>query len=142
MRFSAHSLLIRYVPIESTMMVDSETACNLKLVETMARKQSTHPPIGTIGHSFTAIGARLLRVNVLAPITVVAAIDARLDAGERNSRLSSCEGPRHVIDSITKPVKSEDLFNEVREAPRAHHNMDFGNSSLRWVRLRAYALNN
>ncbi|KZP23414.1 hypothetical protein FIBSPDRAFT_889541 [Athelia psychrophila] len=113
-RFSAHSLLIRYISVESTIVTDRE------LVGNMARKKSTHSLMGT----------RLLRDNILAPITgkvdaapFVAATDARLDVVEPNSRLSSWEGPRHIIDSITELVESEDLVKNVREASRALHNM-------------------
>ncbi|KZP08279.1 hypothetical protein FIBSPDRAFT_1052493 [Athelia psychrophila] len=74
-------------------VIDPETACNLEFVVIMAHN-SMQSPVGT-----------LLRVNILAPITVVAAIHARPG----------------VVEQL---VKSEDLIKEVREAPRALDYMD------------------
>jgi len=51
------------------MMIDPETARNLELVGSMTRKKSTHLLFGTLGHTWTAMASRLLRVNILSPIT-------------------------------------------------------------------------
>lgn len=51
------------------MMIDPDTARNLELVGNMTRKKSAHSLMGTVGHTWTAMGGRLLRVNILAPIT-------------------------------------------------------------------------
>jgi DNA mismatch repair protein MSH4 len=105
-RYAAFSLRIRYVPIEGTMMIDPDTARNLELVGNMAHKKSTHSLFGMLGHTWTAMASRLLRVNILSPITgeyfsnlgyfywyfilfyfdsaVQSAIDARLDVVEGN----------------------------------------------------------
>ncbi|KZP08277.1 hypothetical protein FIBSPDRAFT_964903 [Athelia psychrophila] len=112
-RFAAHSLLIRG---------EHDDDRPRDHVQPRARGehgvQEEHALMSTIGHTFTAMSAG---VNILAPITVVAAIDARLDVVERNLGLSSCGGPRHIIGSITKLVKLEDRFKEVHEGP----DMDF-----------------
>jgi DNA mismatch repair protein MSH4 len=86
-RFAAASLRIRYVPVEGTMMIDPDTARNLELVGNMAYKKSVHSLFGCVGsgvcfiyslliigprvlnHTYTAMAARLLRVNILSPIT-------------------------------------------------------------------------
>ncbi|KAL1664819.1 DNA mismatch repair protein MutS [Schizophyllum commune] len=105
-RFSSGSLRIRYAPVEGTMMIDPETARNLELVGNMTHKKSTHTLFGTLNHTFTAMGARLLRTNILSPITVLPSIDARLD----------------VVEEF---VKTEDRFNEVKDALRVLNKMDF-----------------
>lgn len=70
------------------MMIDSDTARNLELVGNMSVRKSAHSLFGYIrvspfrlslvvmgymrsllNHTYTAMGARLLRVNILAPIT-------------------------------------------------------------------------
>lgn len=45
-RYAACSLLIRYVQLEGTMMITSETAHNLELVGNAARKRSAHSLFG------------------------------------------------------------------------------------------------
>ena len=45
-RFAAASLLIRYVPVDGTMMIDPETVRNLELVGNMASKKSAHSLFG------------------------------------------------------------------------------------------------
>ncbi|KIM81717.1 hypothetical protein PILCRDRAFT_97607 [Piloderma croceum F 1598] len=105
-RYAAFSLRIRYVPVEGTMMIDPDTARNLELVGNMARKKSTHSLFGTLGHTWTAMASRLLRVNILSPITVQSAIDARLD----------------VVEEL---VQSEDRFTDVKDALKTLNKMDF-----------------
>lgn len=65
-------------------MIDPDTARNLELVGNMSYKKSTHSLFGfvhlgilfntltivrTLNHTYTAMASRLLRVNILAPIT-------------------------------------------------------------------------
>src|SRR5439155_17843477 len=67
----------RVVP-GSVMQIDAATRRNLELVTTLAgeRKGSL---LATIDRTVTAAGARLLAEDLAAPLTVVAAINARLD---------------------------------------------------------------
>jgi DNA mismatch repair protein MSH4 len=67
------------------MMIDPDTARNLELVGNMSYKKSTHSLFGyinlgilaftltfsrrTVNHTYTAMASRLLRVNILSPIT-------------------------------------------------------------------------
>ncbi|KAG7090617.1 hypothetical protein E1B28_009719 [Marasmius oreades] len=83
-RFASGSLRIRYVPVEGTMMIDPESAKNLELVQSMAYKKSAHSLFGALNHTYTPMGLRLLRVNVLSPLTVQSSIDARLDVVDGN----------------------------------------------------------
>lgn len=50
-------------------MIDPETVRNLELVGNMASRKSTHSLFGIVDHTFTAMAARLLRVNILSPVT-------------------------------------------------------------------------
>ncbi|KAK0475108.1 muts domain V-domain-containing protein, partial [Armillaria novae-zelandiae] len=105
-RFAAGSLLIRYVPVDGTMMIDPETVRNLELVGNMANKKLPHSLFGTVNHTFTSMASRLLRVNLLSPITGQSAIEARLD----------------VVEEF---VKSEDAFTNVKIALKPMNKMDF-----------------
>ncbi|KAJ7353331.1 muts domain V-domain-containing protein [Mycena albidolilacea] len=105
-RFASGSLRIRYVPVEGTMMIDPDTARNLELVGNMSFKKSTHSLFGTLNHTYTAMAARLLRVNILSPITAQNTIDARLD----------------VVEEL---VQSEERFTDVRAGLKPLNKMDF-----------------
>ncbi|KAJ7701550.1 muts domain V-domain-containing protein [Mycena rosella] len=105
-RFASGSLRIRYVPVEGTMMIDPDTARNLELVGNMSYKKSSHSLFGTLNHTYTAMASRLLRVNILSPITAQNSIDARLD----------------VVEEL---VQSEERFTEVRAGLKPLNKMDF-----------------
>ncbi|KAJ7452111.1 DNA mismatch repair protein MutS [Mycena galericulata] len=105
-RFASGSLRIRYVPVEGTMMIDPDTARNLELVGNMSHKKSSHSLFGTLNHTYTAMASRLLRVNILSPITAQSSIDARLD----------------VVEEL---VQSEERFTEVRAGLKPLNKMDF-----------------
>ncbi|TFK42146.1 muts domain V-domain-containing protein [Crucibulum laeve] len=128
-RFAAMSLRIRYVPVEGTMMIDPDTARNLELVENMAHKKSTHSLYGTLNHTYTAMASRLLRVNILSPITSQSAIDARLDVVEG------------TIIQLHMSVRSEDRFTDVRDALKTLNKMDFDKLIVSLASSEAHATN-
>jgi len=83
-QFSSGSLRIRYAPVEGTMMIDPETARNLEIVDNMGNARSPHSLFGyvfpsfaeeyllllrVVNHCSTAMARRLLRANLLAPVT-------------------------------------------------------------------------
>ncbi|KAI0727611.1 muts domain V-domain-containing protein [Fomitopsis betulina] len=106
LRFAASSLLIRFGQADGTMMIDPETSRNLELVGNMSNKRSSHSLFGLLNHTYTAMGARLLRVSLLAPITIQDSIEARLDA-------------------VEELVQNEDRFNDVKNALKGLNKMDF-----------------
>jgi DNA mismatch repair protein MutS len=67
-----------------TMPLDEMTRRNLELVESLRQSSAGDDVAGTLlavlDRTLTPMGARLLRQRLLAPLTDVAAIDARLDA--------------------------------------------------------------
>jgi len=117
-RFAPASLRIRYVPVEGTMLIDPDTARNLELVGNLTQKKSNYSLFGffvlldheckylffiphrVLNHTYTPMASRLLRANILSPITselpsffylpylsdksclVHSSIDARLDVVE------------------------------------------------------------
>ncbi|KAF9648246.1 hypothetical protein BDM02DRAFT_3096843 [Thelephora ganbajun] len=106
-RYSAGSLSIRYTPVEGTMMIDPETIRNLELVSNIGNRKSNHCLFGVMNHTFTPMAARLLKVNIISPITTERSINDRLDA-------------------VEELIRSEDMFNEVRSAFKmlAKHDLD------------------
>ncbi|OAX40474.1 hypothetical protein K503DRAFT_687460 [Rhizopogon vinicolor AM-OR11-026] len=117
-RFSACSLRIRYIPVEGTMMIDPESVRNLELINNQTRKKSAHSLFGVLNHTHTAMATRLLRTNILAPLTGNA-LDARLDA-------------------VEELIQSEDKFTEIKDALKALNKMDFDKliSSLGFTEVR------
>lgn len=101
------------------------------------------------------MGARLLRVNILSPITgnfervciqiletltsrisVQAAIEARLDVVE--GQHSSTQSLKIIQILLVELVQSEDLFTEVKDALKTFNNSDFDKliSSVRCPTMR------
>lgn len=104
-RFASRSLRIRYVSGQGTLMIDLETARNLELVNNIVHKKSTHTLFGVLNHTYTAMASRLLRTNLLAPMTGEDAINARLD----------------VVEEL---IQREDKFAEVRDALKRLNKLD------------------
>ena len=89
--FAAGSLRIKYAAVDGTMLIDPDTARNLELVGNMAHRKSNHSLFGfatlsclytlllmyllrsgvfrVLNHTFTPMASRLLRANILSPIT-------------------------------------------------------------------------
>ncbi|KZT68826.1 hypothetical protein DAEQUDRAFT_751159 [Daedalea quercina L-15889] len=106
LRFAARSLLIRFGQADGTMMIDSETSRNLELVGNVVNRKSPHSLFGLLNHTYTAMGARILRVNLLAPLTVHGSIESRLDA-------------------VEELVQNEGRFNDVKNALKLLNKADF-----------------
>ncbi|KIM51244.1 hypothetical protein SCLCIDRAFT_143691 [Scleroderma citrinum Foug A] len=102
-RFATGSLKIRYAPVEGTLMIDMETARNLELVGNAVHRKSGHSLFGVLNHTYTSMATRLLRANILAPLTAEDAINARLDA----------------------LIQNENRFSDVRDALRRLNKLDF-----------------
>ncbi|CAK5271911.1 unnamed protein product, partial [Mycena citricolor] len=122
-RFASGSLLIRYVPVEGTMMIDPDTARNLELVDNMSRKKSTHSLFGTLHHSYTAMATRLLRVNILSPITCKSLLQPFLRSAFDGPLAQTTIDAR--LDVVEEFVQSEERFTEVRAALKPLNKMDF-----------------
>ncbi|KAG8983799.1 MutS protein msh4, partial [Tulasnella sp. 427] len=104
--FASQSLRIRYRGVEGTMMIDTDTAVNLELVGNRLSKKSSHSLFGLLNHCFTPMATRLLRVNILAPITVQSSIDARLDVVQE---LINAEEKYTSIKDALRTLKKIDL---------------------------------
>ncbi|TNY24833.1 muts domain V-domain-containing protein, partial [Rhodotorula diobovata] len=104
--FPPASLRIRYEALEGTCLVDSETARNLELVNNLINKNSKQHLLGMLNKCFTPMGTRLLRANILSPLTDPVTIDDRLDAVEE---LVTTEERSRAIRTALEPLKALDL---------------------------------
>lgn len=69
MQISYHSLRMRYEPSEGSMMIDVSTIYSLELVQNLQNPKSKDCLFGLLNETSTAMGARLLRNNILQPLT-------------------------------------------------------------------------
>jgi DNA mismatch repair protein MSH4 len=69
MTFSRHSLRMKYEPSEGSMMIDVSTIYSLELVQNLHNPKSKDCLFGLLNETLTPMGARLLRNNVLQPLT-------------------------------------------------------------------------
>ncbi|KAI4699610.1 hypothetical protein J4E81_004637 [Alternaria sp. BMP 2799] len=97
MVFSAHSLRMRYEPSEGSMMIDVSTIYSLELVQNLRDPKSRDCLFGLLNETLTPMGARLLRSNVLQPLTEPEVLNTRYAA----------------VDDMTK---KEELFFATRAA--------------------------
>ncbi|GAA5943208.1 hypothetical protein JCM1841_002073 [Sporobolomyces salmonicolor] len=104
--FSPRSLLIRYAPLEGTCLVDADSAKNLELVGNLLNRNSKQHLLGMLNKCMTPMGTRLLRANILAPLTQPTIIDTRLDVVEE---LVNSEERFHALRKGLEPLKKLDL---------------------------------
>ncbi|KAE8866001.1 hypothetical protein PTNB29_03148 [Pyrenophora teres f. teres] len=97
MVFTIHSLRMRYEPSEGSMMIDVSTIYSLELVQNLRDPKSRDCLFGLLNETLTPMGARLLRNNVLQPLT---------DPEVLNTRYAA-------VDDMTK---KEELFFATRAA--------------------------
>ncbi|KAJ3055925.1 MutS protein msh4 [Rhizophlyctis rosea] len=103
--FTSHSIRFKYQTVEGSMMIDAATARNLELVVNIVQPKSTHTLLGVLNKTQTAMGARLLRMNILQPLCDISTLNARLDA----------------VEDLTR---SEESFFDVRSALKSFLDVD------------------
>ncbi|KAK7542311.1 muts domain V-domain-containing protein [Phyllosticta citribraziliensis] len=83
--FPFHSLRIKYEPSEGSMMIDISTIRALELIQNLESPKSRDCLYGLLNSTQTPMGARLLRSNVLQPLTDMETLNTRYDALEELS---------------------------------------------------------
>ncbi|KAJ4301075.1 MutS protein msh4 [Kalmusia sp. IMI 367209] len=79
-RFPFHSLRMKYEPSEGSMMIDISTIHSLELVQNLQNPKSRDCLFGLLNETQTPMGGRLLRSNILQPLTDVDTLSKRYDA--------------------------------------------------------------
>ncbi|KAJ9645092.1 MutS protein msh4 [Coniosporium tulheliwenetii] len=80
--FPFHSLRIKYEPSEGSMMIDASTIRSLELIQNLQNPKSRDCLFGLLNETLTPMGARLLRSNILQPLTDPETLNIRYDALE------------------------------------------------------------
>ncbi|KAG9718799.1 hypothetical protein KCU73_g14982, partial [Aureobasidium melanogenum] len=78
--FPPHSLRIRYEASEGSMMIDLSTIRSLELIQNLQNQKSRDCLFGILNETLTPMGSRLLRSNVLQPLTDQQTLETRYDA--------------------------------------------------------------
>ena len=73
---------IKYEPSDGSMMMDLSTMQSLELIQNLQNARSKHCLFGLLDHTLTPMGARMLRSNILQPLTSKQTIEKRYDALE------------------------------------------------------------
>ena len=103
--FPAHSLRIRYEASEGSMTIDLSTIRALELNQNLQNPKSKDCLYGILNETSTPMGSRLLRSNVLQPLTDEQTLDTRYDALEE---LSSKEETFFATRAALKPILDAD----------------------------------
>ncbi|KAK9369082.1 muts domain V-domain-containing protein [Lipomyces kononenkoae] len=124
--FAAHSLRIRYEGSEGSMLIDYSTVRSLELIQNIVNSSSPHSLLGVLNRTNTPMGLRLLRSNILQPLTDKATLESRLDALEEMTQheelFFACQSSlkpfqdldRLLTTLISIPTKPSIKFSEQR----------------------------
>ncbi|CAE6426120.1 unnamed protein product [Rhizoctonia solani] len=104
--FTSNILALINFTAPGTMMIDCETTKNLELLQNNVSKKSKTSLFGLLNHTFTPMAHRLLRINILAPITDQMAIERRLEVVQE---LVNDEEKYTAIRDALKPIRSKDF---------------------------------
>ena len=80
--FPMHSLRIKYEASEGSMMIDLLTIRSLELNQNLQNPKSKDCLFGLLNQTLTPMGSRLLRSNILQPLTDVGTLENRYEALE------------------------------------------------------------
>ena len=87
---------MKYEPPEDSMMIDQSTVKSLELIQNLQNAKSKDCLFGILNQTLTPMGARLLKSNILQPLTNIQSIEERRDA----------------VDELTT---KEDVFFAIRQ---------------------------
>ncbi|KAK3677810.1 MutS protein msh4 [Recurvomyces mirabilis] len=103
--FPYRSLRIKYEPSEGSMMVDLATIQSLELVQNSHNAKSRDCLFGLLNETLTPMGSRLLRSNILQPLTNPETLNVRWEALEE---LSTKEEMFFGVRTALKPFLDVD----------------------------------
>jgi DNA mismatch repair protein MSH4 len=103
--FPFRSLRIKYEPSEGSMMIDLSTIHSLELVQNLHTAKSRDCLLGLLNETLTSMGGRLLRANILQPLTDPDTLTTRYDALEE---LTTKEEMFYAVRQALKPFLDAD----------------------------------
>lgn len=111
------------------MMIDLSTIHSLELIQNLQHAKSKECLFGILNQTLTAMGGRLLKSNVLQPLTDITELENRYDAVGELSRKGDMffavrQGIFPLISSL-KPVSS-DYHDSPQSVRRCRQSFDSG----------------
>ena len=79
-KFAPETLRIKFESLEGSMVIDLSTAASLELIQNLQNSKSKDCLFGTLNETYTPMGSRFLRSNILQPSTDVEKINKRQEA--------------------------------------------------------------
>ncbi|KAJ1301008.1 hypothetical protein OPQ81_003431 [Rhizoctonia solani] len=122
--FAPRSVRISFRSPEGTMMIDCETTRNLELLQSNVSKKSKISLFGLLNRTLTPMGHRLLRINILAPITgkLHPIIVSILNSPRGISDQLAIDRRLEVVQEL---VTDEEKYTATRDALKLIKNIDF-----------------
>ncbi|KAF9155098.1 MutS protein msh4 [Linnemannia schmuckeri] len=120
--FLNHSVRFKYQICTGSMVIDCATARNLELTMNLSSQNDKDTLFGILNETLTPMGARLLRSNILQPLTDERTIQTRLDCVQE---LSQVEDRFYALKSSLKTLNDVDhlitTFIQVPTKPSIKH---------------------
>ncbi|KAF8939155.1 MutS protein msh4 [Dissophora ornata] len=120
--FLNHSVQFKYQICQGSMVLDCATAKNLELTVNLSSQNEKETLFGILNETMTPMGARLLRSNILQPLTDERTISTRLDCVQE---LSQVEETFYALKSSLKALNDVDhlitSFIQVPTKPSVKH---------------------
>ena len=107
---------MKYEPSEGSMMIDLSTIHTMELIQNLQNAKSKDCLFGLLNHTLTPMGSRLLRSNILQPLTEEKVLGKRYDALEELTTreemfFSTRTGPNPISVVCFKSVLSRTITN-------------------------------
>ncbi|KAF2759205.1 hypothetical protein EJ05DRAFT_510051 [Pseudovirgaria hyperparasitica] len=120
--FAFHSLRLKYEPSEGSMMIDMATVTSLELIQNIDKAKSKHCLFGLLNETLTPMGQRLLRSNILQPLTDRETLTIRYDALEElTTKEDMFFGIRAALQSFLDVDKILTALIVIPTRPSLHH---------------------
>ncbi|KAF9183929.1 MutS protein msh4 [Haplosporangium sp. Z 767] len=120
--FLNHSVQFKYQACQESMIIDCSTARNLELTINLSSHNEKETLFNILDETLTPMGARLLRANILQPLTDEKTINTRLDCVQE---LSQFEETFYAIKTSLKAFNDVDhlitSFIQVPTKPSVKH---------------------
>ncbi|KAF9097154.1 MutS protein msh4 [Mortierella sp. AD031] len=120
--FLNHSVRFKYQICQGSMVIDCATARNLELTMNLSSQNDKDSLFGVLNETLTPMGARLLRSNILQPLTDERTIQMRLDCVQE---LSQVEDRFYALKTSLKTLNDVDhlitSFIQVPSKPSVKH---------------------
>lgn len=116
MRLASRSIVFKVGPCEGILSMDYASARSLELVSNARSASSKQHLLGVLDHTLTSMGRRLLRLNILQPLSDMACIAVRQKCVQE--MLENGEAFREVRESLREVPDVDHLITLIVQIPK------------------------